>query len=141
MTDPYTSTSLCVERLLGQYAKTPRLILAVDWDETLFDFHRKGYAFPRAINLIKRAQDLGFYIVIFTASKTERHAEIIQHCETLGITPDSINRNVIPSEYGNDGAKIFYNLLIDDRSGLGQALDILENTLDRIEKTGYSSSL
>lgn len=132
MYDPYIYTQTCVKRLVEQHARTPRLILAVDWDDTLYDFHHKGYEYERAIAAVKRAQAAGFLIVCFTASANERHPMIRAHAETLGIRFDGINENVIDSPFGRDGAKIFYNLLLDDRAGLGQALTVLEWTLDRI---------
>lgn len=131
MTDPYTSVAACVKRLLDQHARTPRLLLAVDFDSTLFDFHCLGETYSRAIKLVRRAQAAGFYITIFTASRPDRYPFIIEHCASLDIRVDAINQNVIESPFGNDG-KIFFNLLLDDRAGLGQALDTLEIVLDRI---------
>jgi hydroxymethylpyrimidine pyrophosphatase-like HAD family hydrolase len=132
MNDPYLSTARCVIRLLSAYREHPRLIVAVDFDDTVFDFHNHGYKFPKAIELIKRAQAAGFYIVGFTASKPERYPFIQEHFESLGIKLDAINTNVIPSAYGNSG-KIFYNILLDDRAGLEQAMDILSRTLNIIK--------
>lgn len=132
MIDPYTDTERCIQRLLDQHAKHPRLMLAVDFDDTLFDFHQTGAAYPRAIAAIKAAQSVGFYVTIFTASAKDRYPFIVEHCASLGIQVDAINRNVIESPFGNDG-KIFFNLLIDDRAGLGQALDTLEAVLNRIK--------
>ncbi len=131
MTDPYTDTAACVARLLKMYAQHPRLLVAVDFDDTLFDFHKTGAAYPRAVAAVRAAQAAGFYITIFTASAKDRYPFIMEHCRSLGIVPDAINRNVIPSPFGNDG-KIFYNIFLDDRAGLGQALDILEQTLAAI---------
>jgi hypothetical protein len=131
VSDPYTDTEVCIRRLVEQHARTPRLILAVDFDDTLFDFHKKGHVYDRAITAVRAAQNVGFYIVIFTASSPDRYHFIRSHCESIGIRPDGINRNAIKSEFGNDG-KIFYNILLDDRAGLGQSLDILEGLLSRI---------
>lgn len=133
MTDPYLSTDYCVERLFTQWQKTPRILCAVDFDETLFDFHQKGHVFPRVTALVRRAQAHAFYIIIFTASKKERHSFIIEYCRSIGIAPDAINRNAIESEFGNEG-KIFFNIFLDDRAGLAQACDVLEKTLDLIDK-------
>lgn len=134
MTDPYTDTATCVARLLKMYAQHPRLLLAIDFDDTLFDFHKTGATYPRAVAAVRAAQAAGFYITIFTASAKERYSFIIEHCASLGIKVDAINRNVIESPFGNDG-KIFYNLLIDDRAGLRQALDTLEQVLAAIKTT------
>lgn len=133
--DPYSHTKNCVDRLILQYHQTPRLILAVDCDETVYDFHQKGYHFPQAIDLLKRAQALGFYIVIFTASSPARYQFMRDYLELHGIRVDSINTNPISElSYGLDRAKIFYNILLDDRAGLGQAMEILDQLLTYVEQ-------
>ena len=54
------------------------------------------------------------------------------HMLGQGIVLDSINKNPIPMPYGNHG-KIYYNILLDDRAGLGQAYDTLTELLKMIE--------
>lgn len=130
--DPYFSTGRCVDRLFREYLKHPKLIIATDFDSSIFDVHGAGHTFPALINLLRRCADLGFYIVVFTASDSSRHPAIRAEMERLGIPVASLNTNPIPLPYGNQG-KIFYNILLDDRSGLGQAFDILRLTLSRID--------
>lgn len=132
MNDPFFDTKLCVERLFNQYLRTPELIIAVDFDETIFDFHNKGYKFPKIVEILKKCNDLNFHIIIFTSSKKERHEFILKYCEELEIKVTCINKNSIDSQFGNDG-KIFYNLFLDDRAGLGQTYEILKLTIDKIK--------
>ena len=134
MQDPYFDEDLCVERLMEMYHKHKSLVIACDFDDTLFDFHKKGFTYPKVIDIIKECQELDFYIVIFTASAKSRHQFILDHCATLGIKPHKINENAFPSPFGNEG-KIFYNLLLDDRAGIGEAYRILRKTLDKIYAT------
>lgn len=133
LSDPYFSTDLCVERLYNTYLKHKNIIVAVDHDDTLFDFHKKGYTFPKVIEIIKECNKLGFHVIIYTASAKERHPEILENAAKLGIQVTSINKNSIESPFGNDG-KIFYNIFLCDRAGLGQSYTILRKTLDRIYK-------
>jgi hypothetical protein len=134
MIDPYSSTIVASNRLREQYTKTPKLIIAVDHDDTVFDFHRKGHIYDRAIGLVRECRAAGFYVVIFTASPEHRYGEIYEYWRSyIGVTPDGINRNPVDLPYGQTG-KIFYNLLLDDRAGLGQAMDILENLFAQIEE-------
>jgi hydroxymethylpyrimidine pyrophosphatase-like HAD family hydrolase len=130
MNDPYFSTSECVNRLFNEYKKHEKLIIAVDFDDTLFDFHKKGFTYGKVINLLKECQNLGFYIVIFTGNENE--LLIREYCKSLGIEISSINENPIKLPYGN-GRKIYYNILLDDRAGLGQAVEILEMLISKIE--------
>jgi hypothetical protein len=129
--DPYMDTGRCVDRLFREYLKHPKLIIASDFDSTLFDVHGAGHTFPAVISLLKECAALGFYIVVFTASADSRWPEIRAEMDRLGIPVSAINTNPIPLPYGHQG-KIFYNLLIDDRCGLLQAFDILRLTISRI---------
>ena len=131
-TDPYLHVHDCAIRLFVEWQKHPQLIVAVDFDDTVFDFHLSGSTHEKVIALLKRCQALGFYIVLFTASAPERHKFMNDHMLGQGIVLDSINKNPIPMPYGNHG-KIYYNILLDDRAGLGQAYDTLTELLKMIE--------
>ena len=54
---------------------------------------------------------------------------------------DAINENVIdPEESGfGESRKIFFNILLDDRAGLGQAYNILDQLLVEIEQYSIMS--
>ena len=128
MVNPYFKTNHCVDRLLTEYEKHDRLVVAVDFDDTVFDFHGNGYTFQSVIDLLKRCKALGFYIVIWSASNPDRHESMRNHLESRGVEVDSVNQNPIPLPYGNH-KKIYYNILLDDRAGLGQAFDVLEQVV------------
>lgn len=131
MTDPFTSTSNIVKRLHKEYKKHPKLIIACDFDDTVYDFHKLGTLHERAINVVKQCAALGFYVVLWTAAAPERFNFMKKHMQDNGIHVDAINENPIKLPFGNNG-KIYYNILLDDRAGLGQALDALEIFLDNI---------
>ena len=129
--DPYQMSSLCIHRLCEEHkAYNGKLILAVDFDDTVYDYHKAGHTYTRAIDLIRQAQEAGWYIVLFTGSPRERWREQVLYLAQCGIQVDSVNENAIKLPFGNDG-KIYYNLLLDDRAGLGEALDILDEVLQR----------
>lgn len=133
MKNPYTDTDFCVDRLYSEYKKHPKLIIAVDHDDSVFDFHNKGYDYSETISAVKRCRDLGFYIVVFTGTAKEKWHEIFNYWDNvIGIKIEFINRNPITLPFGNDG-KIYYNILLDDRAGLGQSLEILNKLLDKID--------
>jgi hypothetical protein len=131
--DPYMNGRVCVDRLMDEYHAHKKLIIAVDFDDTVYDIHSKGFQFPEIWDLLKECKSKGFYIVVFTASAPERYEFITQHFKDNGIVIDSINKNPIELTYGNHG-KIYYNILLDDRAGLGQAFSILNIVLQRIRK-------
>jgi len=132
MTDPYTNTIVTAKRLFKEWQKHPKLIIAVDFDSTLYDYEQKGATHEHIITVLKKCDQLGFYVVLWSASKPERFAFMLEYAQSLGIEIASINENPIPLPFGND-KKIYYNILLDDRAGLGQALDTLEIVIELIE--------
>lgn len=134
--NPYLEVEGCVDRLYKEYQQHGKLIVALDFDDTLFDFHSKGYDYLDTISVIKRCQNLGFYIVLFTGVPKEKWDWQIKFCADLGINITSVNKNPINLPFGNDG-KIYYNIFLDDRAGLGQAIEVLNAVLDKIEKKNF----
>ena len=133
ISDPFTSTANCVDRLYKEWCKHGKILISVDFDDTVYDFHSAGNDHLRVINILEECQKLGFYITVFTASKPDRFDFIREFMSNIGIQIHSINENPIPLHYGNNG-KVYYNILLDDKAGLGQALDILETTVKIIQK-------
>lgn len=121
-----------INRLYEEWKTHKKIIISVDYDDTLYPFKLgNSEDIERTIELVKQAQEIGAYIVIFTASSSDRYEEIEIFCDNLGINIDSINTNPIKLPYGNNG-KIYYNINLCDRSGLTQALDILEKTMKKM---------
>jgi hypothetical protein len=131
--DPYTDTLRCVQRLLKEYQTHKKLIIAVDFDDTVFDFHKKGLYYDGVLNLLFRCQRLGFHLVLWTGSHKDNWDLQKEYLRARGIRIDVVNENPIPLPFGNHG-KIYYNLLLDDRAGLGQTCAILEQVLGDIER-------
>lgn len=117
------------KRLLEEWIQHGKIIVSVDYDDTLFPWKMgNDEDIQRTINLVQEAHHTGAYIVVFTASDPERHPEIQAHCEKIRLPISSINKNPIDLPYGKNG-KIYYNINLCDRSGLTQALDILEESM------------
>ncbi|NBO98517.1 MAG: hypothetical protein EBU90_00040 [Proteobacteria bacterium] len=136
--DPFTDTLTSLERLKEEYKKHKSLVIALDYDNTIFDYHNKGYTFTRVINLIKECNELGFKIVIFSGSAKERYDEMYAYCEKIGIKITAINEDVInwrPDDTKDwTNSKIYYNIFLDDRAGLGEAALILKLLVDSIKQ-------
>lgn len=138
MNDPYLYSNTALNRLLEEYKKYGKLIVALDFDDTIFDFHKKGHTYTQVIELIQRAQGLGFFIVIFTGSPKEKYPEILEYCKSVGITPTGINQNPFPMPFGNDG-KIYFNILLDDRAGLQEAFMTLREVVNYATQHPYKA--
>jgi hypothetical protein len=132
--DPFIETNRCVQRLLDIHRDGKRLIVAVDFDDTLFGYASSSHTHPLALDIVRRAQKIGCYICLFTASHPDRFKMMLDYLKLQLIKVDSINQNPIKElEYGYNG-KMFYNILLDDRAGLGQAIEILTKVVETIEK-------
>ena len=134
MSNRFLNTASCVDNLYREYLLHPKLIIAIDFDCTVFDYKQTGDTYEVALNLAKRCQDLGFYIVCYTHRSPESYGFIHTYFAEHGITLDAINRNVvIVGDSKVPETKIYYNILLDDKAGLGQAQEILESLLNKIE--------
>ena len=131
MIDPYLDDDFATERLYNEWKKYGKIFIACDFDDTIYDFHKKGYKYNRVIDLLKDCQTQGCYLVIFTASEKDKYPLILEYCEEIGLVVDKINENAIPMNIGNNG-KIYFNILLDDRSGLASSFKILSGALSKI---------
>ena len=120
--DFYLNKQNAYDRLLEEYKKYGKLVIAYDYDDTIFDFHKKGNTYNDIINLLKRWKDKAVFIC-FTASKKERYSEIIKYLTKNEIPFDYLNEGVEGLPNGNK--KVYYNVLLDDRAGLCEVYNIL----------------
>jgi hypothetical protein len=127
--DPYTRITMSVRRLIKEYKEHGKLIVALDFDDTVFDFHKVGSTYPRVLDLAARCSALGFYIVLFTGGDPKDYGVQKEYLARHGVIVSSVNCNPIPLPFGNHG-KPYYNILLDDRAGLGEACTVLESLLD-----------
>lgn len=131
--DPYFSTVRGVERLMEQYRLHKTLIVAMDYDDTIFDYHKKGYSYPKVIKLLLECQKLGFTLIMLsTKEDPEELRENVSHCAELGLRIKYINEGPIMPK----AKKPFFNIYLDDKAGLAQAYDILNQTVQLIRRPG-----
>ena len=133
---PFT-TERCVQRLITEYNKHKNLIIAFDFEKTVFDYHKEGnqYEYDDVIDLLKYCYDLGMTLVLYTCEENiDKIKWKINWCkEYMGFTPHYVNKSpVLKQSYKN--GKIYYNILLDDRAGLNEAYSTLINVVSYIEK-------
>lgn len=132
-TDLYFSRMSCVNRLLREYNQHKSLIVAVDFDDTIFDYHKRGHTYDGVIFLLQRGCALNFKYVIYTARGPEDWEEMKTYFkEKVGCSANFVNCNPIPLPFGNWG-KMYYNILLDDRAGLKEAYETLKETVRLLE--------
>ena len=120
----------CKERLLREYKTHGNLIIAFDFDNTVFDYHGVGDDYSDVIGLLRSCQDANMTLILFTVENDYINLQNkIEYLRELGIRPKYINES--PLYKGS--VKPYYNLLLDDRAGLEEASEILSFVLKQIE--------
>lgn len=127
--DYYLSYTNCLERLLEEYKKYGKLIIAYDFDDTVNNYHKKeDRNYDNVISLLQecKKRDIGKFICL-TASKEERYKEITEYLDNNNIPVDKINTGFEGMPNGNE--KPYYNILLDDRAGLITSYKLLTDLL------------
>lgn len=127
VSDPYRDYDRFYFRLKDEYDRYGELIIAVDFDDTVFNTHdNPGWCYHEVIKMLLRWQDHA-KIVCWTASNEDRYDFIRSVFTAHGVRLDAINENVNGIE--RRGPKIYANVYIDDRSG---GIDNVLKALDRL---------
>lgn len=123
--DPYVSEFRPAERLCAEWKTHSSIIIGVDFDDTIYDCHSNGFVFPYTISTIKRAQELGAKLCVWTAN---RDKELVERTwNELGLKYDYYNES--PIVFHKNQVKPYFNLLLDDRAGLESALRTLNKAM------------
>ncbi len=119
--DFYLNHNNALERLIREYKNYKSLVIAYDFDNTVYDYHGNGWQFEAVIELLHALKAIGCYLIIFTANEDITFVE--SYCKEQNIPFDVINEQ--PPFYKSKSRKIYYNALLDDRAGLRQTYDLL----------------
>lgn len=119
-----------VKRLFDEWSNYGKIIIGVDFDSTLSPYHTIDNTedIMRCISLIKKAKETGAYVVVYTCCDPGRYEGILGFCTNNGIKVDAVNKNPIALPYGHD-TKPYCNIYLDDRAGLCEAMNILEEAM------------
>ncbi len=119
-----------VERLVKEWRQHGKIIIAVDYDSTISYWPTIDNTedIDRTIKILQIAHETGAHIVVFTACKHDRFQDIQNHCEQKRIPISGINTPPVETQYGNSN-KIYANVFLDDRAGLLEALNTLEDAM------------
>lgn len=127
----------CKKRLLEEYHKYGKLIVAFDFDNTIFDYHNTGGDYSCVIELLKECSLLGFEMILFTTDEDDYKIMAKQTiCMRLGIaniTSNTLSAPNISSSIFSKSKKSYYNILLDDRAGLEESYEILKYVVDEIK--------
>ena len=132
-TDPYLEQYSNYYRLLHEYNKYNSLMIAVDFDDTLYDYHKKGHTYTQVAQLVRNLKSINCEIIIWTGNQNLEFVK--QYLEDNNIPYDKINEEcetTLKYLYENGDKpiprKLYANAYLDDRAGLLQMyieLDLL----------------
>lgn len=129
--DPYLDNQRCIDRLVENWKLHNGIIIAFDFDNTVFDYYDMGYQYDKVIELLKECKSMGCTLILSTCCDEIKFAFMKSKCEEKGIEIDYINES--PPYIPFTGNKLYYNILLDDRAGLSAAYEILYKTKERIK--------
>lgn len=114
--DFYLNPENATKRLLEEYNKYGTLVVAFDFDDTVYDFHKKGQNYNAVINLLRELKVINCYLICWTGQEDTKFVE--NYLIKNKIPFDTINEN--PPFYKSTCRKIYANAYLDDRAGLKQ---------------------
>ena len=127
--DEYLKPNASFLRLLKEYNEHKSLVLAYDFDNTVYDFHKKHETYDDVIELLRELKGVNCYLICFTANLDKQFIE--KFLNSWEIPYDAINEN--PPFFKSDARKIYFNALLDDRCGLKQVYDELKLLIEIIK--------
>ncbi len=118
-------------RLFNDYEKHGNLIVAFDFDNTIFNYHGTAdRTFFDVIHLLQECSALGFTMVLFTANEDDEKLNFCRtYCRNMEIRIDYVNESPVMNT-----RKPYYNILLDDRAGLEEAYGILKFVVEMIKE-------
>ena len=146
MRDRYIQQSESAKRLIDDWERHGKIIVAFDFDNTVYDFHKVGDTYPEMIRLLQECQKLGFLLTCFTANEDFDYVK--KYCKNeldldVPINHDYLKKKVmIGRDDGfskmfapvNLNTKIYYNILLDDRAGLASAYQDLVTLINHVKE-------
>ena len=67
--DPYLDNTYATKRLVAEFEAYGSIVVAYDFDDTVFDFHKKGRSYQKVIELLRKAKTHGCYLICWTANE------------------------------------------------------------------------
>lgn len=125
--DYYLNEANLIHRLVKEWREYGQLIIAYDFDNTVFDFHADGHTYGEVIQLLQESKEFGAFLIVYTAREDNELGFVSHYLKSNDIPFDTINEG--PPFLPFTGKKLYYNLLLDDRAGLPSAYRVLKEAL------------
>lgn len=119
--DFYLNPENSQNRLIEEYKNYGSLVVAFDFDDTVYDFHKKGRIYNDVIVLLKKLKTINCYLICWTGQEDLEF--VSNYLKANEIPFDSINEN--PPFHKLKSKKVYANVYLDDRAGLYQVYNEL----------------
>lgn len=131
--DFYINPNNSSTRLIEEYNKYGTLVVAFDFDDTVYDFHKKGRIYSDLINLLQELKSINCYLICWTGHEDE--VFVRAYLQENNIPFDAFNEN--PPFHKSTSRKVYANAYLDDRAGLKQVFEELHNAIKILSKHKY----
>jgi hypothetical protein len=128
MKHPFLNPEFSYQRLLKEYKQYGSIAVAVDFDNTVYDYHQIGMDCSELMDLLRKLKSIDCYITLWTCS--DDYGFIKKYCAENQIPYNAINKD--PPFFSSGSRKIFYSELLDDRAGLRESFDRLTKLYEQI---------
>lgn len=128
--DEFLIDGASANRLIADYDIHGSIVVAYDFDNTVYDYHSKGNSYHDVIAALRKAKDINCYMICFTAA--ENNEFVKSYLADNNIPCDALNEN--PPFFKSEQRKIYFNILLDDRAGLISAYNDLIHLIETITK-------
>lgn len=108
-----------LKKLFDQYYKHGSVIVAYDFDDTVYPFSSEVEELKDTVNLIQRLAICGHKVYCYTSNEDIEKVTMYLHYNRIPYC--SINKSPVDSI-----GKQFYNVLLDDKAGLNETKEVLE---------------
>lgn len=127
--DYYFNPENAQTRLFEEYQKYSSIVIAYDFDDTVYDFHKKGRTYTKVIELLRNLSELNCFLICWTGQ--EDLGWVKSYLMEHQIPFHSINEN--PPFHASKSRKIYANAYLDDRAGLHQVYNQLYELIKKIK--------
>lgn len=121
---PSVSPNYLLLKLINQYESHGRLIIAYDFDDTVKPFWCSSCEDVKSVLRLAK-EKLNAYFIVYTAN--ENIDMIKKYLVQEELPFDSINENA--PFITCKGGKLFYNIFLDDKAGLGETVKALNDLI------------
>lgn len=131
--DEFLAPTASYDRLLKEYKEHGSLVIGYDFDNTVYDYHKKGESYEMVRQLLRDLKAIGCKTICWTANPDI--AFVTSFLKENDIPCDGINTDGIV--LGWETRKPFFSALLDDRSGLVHVYNDLRRLVDNVSKKTF----